>query len=101
MLKITPDIIYHLSKNQVLVVSFLSELQFSQYLQISKNFVEVGDEVVEVKEILVLHPTPEMGTLCPAALCPATVPTDESYDSISECDLECNVQEVVARHRKK
>ncbi len=95
MLKITPDIIYHLSQDQVLVVSFLSEQQFSQYLQFD-NFVEVGDDVAEAKEILVLHPSPEMGTLCPAI-----VPDDNSYACIPECDLEYSVQEVVARNRGK
>ncbi len=88
MLKITPDIIYHLSQDQVLTVSFLSETQFSQYLQISNNFVEAGSEEMDVKEILVLDPTLE------------TVPTDDTYDGIPECDLECNVKEVIARNRK-
>ena len=92
-LKITPEITYHLLQDQVLVVSFLSEQQFAQYLQLTL-FVEAGSIAKEAKEILVLHPTPDV-------LDPSIVYEEDGYYVVPECDLECSVQEVLDRHRKK
>ncbi len=93
MLRITPDITHLLSQDQVLVVSFLSEYQFQQYLQFD-NFVEAESEVAEVKEILVLHPAPDWSD-------PTAIETEDIYEAIPACDLECSVLEVVERNRRK